>query len=137
MLPWPLVWINRRNACSTVARFVRAPLRRMACRIRRSSMSMLVLMVAPLCVRIADSCVSVNNSSESLIAPSLPRGDRQFSRHYFSDTLGEPFQMESYTGALFVLLLLQPSGLFRQQLAKVQIRFAQSIDLGRFDAIAD
>src|SRR5207249_10914989 len=56
--------------------------------------------------------------SESLIALNLPRGNRQFSRQYFSNVLREPFQMESHAGALFVLRLLQPSRLFRQQLAE-------------------
>ena len=44
---WPLVWINRRSASSTTARFVRRPLLRMACRIRRSSISMFVRMAYP------------------------------------------------------------------------------------------
>lgn len=56
--------------------------------------------------------------SESLIALNLPRGNRQFSRQYFSNFLREPFQMESHAGAFFVFLLLQPSGLLRQQLAE-------------------
>src|SRR6185295_13821414 len=37
------VWINRRSPSSTAARFVGAPLLRIARRIKRSSMSMLVL----------------------------------------------------------------------------------------------
>ncbi len=45
--------------------------------------------------------------------------------------------MESHAGPLVVFLLLEPSGLFRQQLAELQISFAQSIDLGGFDAIAN
>jgi hypothetical protein len=45
MLAWPLVWINRRNPSSTTARFVRAPLLRIACRISLSSMSIFVRIV--------------------------------------------------------------------------------------------
>jgi hypothetical protein len=40
----PFVRINRRNPSSTTARFVRAPLLRMACRIKRSSISIFVRM---------------------------------------------------------------------------------------------
>src|SRR5688572_25813633 len=39
--------------------------------------------------------------------------------------------------SLFVLLLLDRSGLFWQQLAEREIRFAQSIDLGGFDTVAN
>ena len=45
--------------------------------------------------------------------------------------------MKSDACSLFVFLLLERSGLFWQQLAEREIRFTQSIDLRRFDAIAN
>jgi hypothetical protein len=45
--------------------------------------------------------------------------------------------MESDACSLFVFLLLDRSGLFWQQLAEREIRFTQSIDLGRFDTVAN
>ena len=44
MLAWPCVRISKRRASSTTARFVRAPLLRIACRIKSSSISMFVRM---------------------------------------------------------------------------------------------
>jgi hypothetical protein len=44
--------------------------------------------------------------------------------------------MESDAGALFEFFLLQPTGLFRQQLAELEIRFTQPIHLGGLDSIA-
>ena len=40
---------------------------------------------------------------------------------------GQPFKIESDARSLFVFLLLDRSGLFWQQLAEREIRFAQSI----------
>jgi hypothetical protein len=47
MTPWPRVRISNRSASSTAARFVRAPLLRIACRISLSSMSMFVRITSP------------------------------------------------------------------------------------------
>ena len=44
----------------------------------------------------------------------LAAGQSPILSAYFSNFLREPFQMESHAGPLFVFLLLQPSGLFRQ-----------------------
>jgi len=44
--------------------------------------------------------------------------------------------MESDAGALFEFFLLQPTGLFRQQLAELEICFTQPIHLGGLDPIA-
>src|SRR5438093_5417079 len=45
--------------------------------------------------------------------------------------------MECDAGAFFVLFLLQPSRLWREQVAEAKIAFIQSIDLAGFDAIPD
>src|ERR1700688_3505365 len=59
MVACPRVRISRRNPSSTAARFVRDRLLLIACRIRRSSISMLVRIPLTLsCVRISHSCVS-------------------------------------------------------------------------------
>ena len=45
--------------------------------------------------------------------------------------------MESDACSLFMFLLLDRYGLFWQQLAEREIRFTQSIDLGRLDTVAN
>ena len=44
--------------------------------------------------------------------------------------------MESNAGALFEFFLLQPTGLFGQQLAELEICFTQPINLGGLDPMA-
>ena len=63
--------------------------------------------------------------------------EREFGRRQRADPLRESFEIESDAGSLFVLLLLHPLRFLGEQLAERQIRFTQSVRLGRVDVIAN